>query len=103
MPALVLPLVAALGGVLINIVGTLVGRALLALGMGVVAYTGADTTLTWLKAQVLQNLQQIPPNLLSMLALMKVGVCINIMISAILVRMTINGLQSGTFKRWVLR
>lgn len=98
-----LPIAAAIGGVLVQIATTLAYRVLFGLGVGIATYTGVDATLTWLKSQAVSHLQDLPVEYLGILALLKVGVCINIVFSAIVVRMTLQGLQSGTFKRWVLR
>lgn len=95
--------VAAIGGMLINIVGTLAGRVLVALGIGVVTYTGMTTTLDWLKAGALSALSGLPFEVVGLLGFMKVGVCISIITSAIASRAIINGVSGDTFKRWVLK
>lgn len=93
--------VAALLGGLINIAGTLAGQVLIGLGISVVTYTGVDTSLGWLKTQALANITSLPPGLPALLSFMKVGVCISILSSAMVARMTLNGFTGGTFKRWV--
>ena len=97
-----LPIAAAIGGALINITASVVGRALVALGIGVATYTGIDVSMTWLESEALVYINQLPANYVAMLAMLKVGVCINIIFSAMMVRAALTGLQSGTFKRWVL-
>lgn len=94
---------AALGGVLINITATLVGRVFLALGLGVVSYSGVNASLEWLKAQALASFQNLPPEVVGMLSVMRVGQCISIVASAILARAVINGVQSDTVKKWVIK
>lgn len=94
---------AALAGAFINIAGTLAGRVLLSLGFGIVAYTGLNSTLSWLKTQAVSALSGLPAQALGMLATMKVGECISIIFSAILVRQILNGLTSDTLKRLVQR
>lgn len=89
-----------LGG-LIAMVPTLIGQILIGLGIGVATYTGVDTSLTWLKSLALSYFTALPPTVLGMLSLMKVGVCISMVASAIAVRLGINGMTSGTFKRWI--
>lgn len=95
--------VAAIGGMLINLVGSLVGRVLVALGMAVVTYTGVNATMESLKAQAVQSFLSLPPEVFGMLALMRVGQCISIVTSAIAARLLLDGLTSDTFKRWVLK
>lgn len=95
--------VAAIGGMLINLVGTLVGRVLVALGVSVVTYTGLNASLDALKAQAVASFSALPPEVLSMLSMMRVGQCISIVSSAIAARMLLNGLTGDTFKRWVYK
>jgi hypothetical protein len=97
-----LPIAAAVGGVLINITASIVGRVLVALGLGVATYVGVDVALNFLKSEALVWINQLPANLIAMLALMKIGVSLNIIFSATVARMAINGFQSGTFRRWTL-
>lgn len=93
--------IAALGGMLINLVGTLVGRVLIALGISVVTYTGVNASLEALKMQAISTFSALPPEVYSMLAMMRVGQCISIITSAIAARMLLDGLTGDTFKRWV--
>lgn len=95
--------IAAIGGMLINLVGTLVGRILIALGMSVITYTGMSASLDMLTSQAVSSFAALPPEVFSMLAAMKVGVSISIVTSAIAARMLLDGLQSDTFKRWALK
>lgn len=93
--------IAAIGGMLINIVGTLAGRVLVALGISVVTYTGLSATLDSLKNQAIANFAGLPPEVLGMLSMMRVGQCISIVSSAVAARLLLNGLTGDTFKRWV--
>lgn len=95
--------IAAIGGMLINIVGSLVGRVLVALGMAIVTYTGINASLDALKVQAITSFQALPPEVFGMLSIMKVGVAISIVTSAIAARLLLNGLTSDTFKRWTLK
>lgn len=99
MPALLL----ALGRLLIQIAGSMAGRVLLSLGIGVVTYRGIDTTMTWLKGRAVDSFLGLGPDVLGMLATLKVGEFINIVFSAMLARAVINGIQGGSFKRWVTK
>lgn len=95
--------IAAIGGMLLNLVGSLVGRVLLSLGLSVVTFTGIDLTLTWLKDQAATNAAALPADLLNLLAFLKVGECISIITSAVVVRMLMQSMTSGSIKRWVLK
>jgi len=95
--------VAAIGGMLINLVGTLAGRVLIALGIGVVTYTGLSTSLDWLKGQALAAFGGMPAEAVQLAAFLQVGTCISIVTSAIAARALINGISGDSFKRWVLK
>lgn len=96
-------LAAALLTGLIDIAGSLVGRVLLALGASVVTYTGFSSTLDWLKSSALGAIANLPPEVVGMLATLKVGTCISIIFSALLARMMLNGLQGDALKKWVTK
>lgn len=93
--------IAAIGGMLINLVGTLVGRVLIALGISVITYTGISTTLDFLKAQAIGAFAGLPPEVFGLLGILRVGQCISIVTSAIAAKMVIDGVTSDTFKKWV--
>lgn len=95
--------IAAIGGMLLNLVGSLVGRVLLALGLSVVTYTGVDVALSWLITQALASANTLPAELLQLLAFLKVGECISVITSAVAVRMLWQGMTSGSVKRWILQ
>lgn len=95
--------IAALLGGLISIVGTLIGKALVSLGIGIVVFKGIETTIDWAKESAVQSLFNLPAEITSLLAYMKVGNCINIVFSAMIVRMVLNGLTSDTVKRFIAK
>lgn len=95
--------IAAFLGGLINITGSIVGRVFVALGFGVVSYTGVNSSLTWLRQQALTSISALPPEVIGMLSTMRVGHCISIVTSAIVARSIINGVQSDTVKKWVIK
>jgi hypothetical protein len=93
----------ALGTLLINISTTLVGRVLLALGMGVATFTGMQATMGYIGMQFVEKVRLLPPEVIGMLGVMKLGVCVSVITSAIAVKLLMNGLTGDTFKRWVMR
>lgn len=93
--------IAAIGGMLINLVGTLVGRVLVALAISVVTYVGISASLDELKAQAIASFAALPPEMMSIISMMQVGKCISIVTSAIVARLVLNGLTGDTFKTWV--
>jgi len=94
-------IIAAIGGMLINLVGTMVGRVLIALGISVITYSGLSITLDWMKTQAVSALGGLPSEVIGMLSTMKVGVAISIVTSALLARQVLNGLTGDTMKKWV--
>jgi hypothetical protein len=94
---------AALGGMFLNIAGSLVLRVITSLGIGVVAYTGMSTTLDWLKGEIVSSASSLPADILGMMATMKVGASISIVFSAMVARLLINGMSGDTVKRWVTK
>lgn len=90
-------------GAFLNIIGSVVGRALVALGLGVVTFTGMNASLDWMRDQAVSSILQLDPQVVQLLGVLKVGTFISIISSAVAVRLLLNGVQSGTFKRWVLK
>lgn len=90
-------------GAFLNIIGSVVGRALVALGLGVVTFTGMNALLDWMRDQAVSSILQLDPQVVQLLGVLKVGTFISIISSAVAVRLLLNGVQSGTFKRWVLK
>lgn len=89
-----------LGG-LVKIAPTLVGQILISLGIGVATYSGLSASIDWLKSNFISAAMGLPPEVIGMLGLMKVGSCVSMLFSAMVIRMTIQGLTGSTFKRWV--
>lgn len=91
--------IAALGGMLLNLAGSLAGQVLISLGISVVTYVGVDTVLDKLKLNALEAFQGMPADLVALLSFLKVGVAISIITSAVAVRLGLSGL-SGAVKRF---
>lgn len=92
-----------LGTLLISIAGNFVLNALTKLGIGVVAYKGLDVTIGWLKSSAVTALVGLPPDVIGLLGVMRVGSCISLIFSAITVRLVSQGMTSGTVKKWVTK
>jgi hypothetical protein len=98
----------------VNFIGTIVYAALawairkgvldllLQLGIGVVAFAGTDTLLSWFRDQAVAGLQGLPAQTLSLLSFMKVGVAINIIFSAYVARFA-GDAAGGAIKRWQIK
>lgn len=94
---------AALIGGLVSAAGSMVGRVLIALGVSYVSYTGLNVLFSGIQSAVASNLSALPPGVIGLMGLLKVGTSINIIFSAITVRMTLGGLTGGAIKKAVLK
>lgn len=96
-------LVAALIGGLIQASVTIVGRILIALGVGFITYTGITILIDGIKSDVITNFQALDSQIVQILAVLQVDTAITMIFSAIAARLILNGLQSGAVKRMVLK
>lgn len=96
-------LLSTLLGGLITIAGSMAGRIAVALGFSLITYTGVSASLGWLKTQSIAAAMGLGPEIVGMLATMKVGQCINIVFSATVARLLLDGLNGDTVKRWVTK
>lgn len=87
--------IAALIGALVQAAGTLVGKVLLSLCIGFVTYTGVDASIDWAKAEFLSGLSGIPAAAVGLAGIMKVGVVVSMLTSAVTARLTLQGLAAG--------
>lgn len=96
-------LIALLLGGLVSSAGTIVGKVLVSLGFGYVTYSGLSVGLGWLRDQVVSGFVGMPPEPLQVLSALKVGSGLNVLLSALSVRLLLNGLTSDTVKKMVLK
>lgn len=87
--------VAAIIGGLIEAAGTLVGKVLVSLGIGYAVYTGVDVSIGWARDQLLASIAGLPADAIGIASALRVGVAISILTSALVLRMTFNGLAAG--------
>lgn len=92
---------AALMGALVSIAGSLVGRVLVSLGIGLAVFTGVDTSISWARDFAVQSILASSAQTVATASALKVGVCISILTSALVARMTLNGLTGGTISKMV--
>lgn len=90
-------------GAFIAAAPTLVGQVLVGLGIAAVTYTGINTSIDWLKTSAVVALMGLPPEVVGMLSLMKVGSCISMIFSALLIRLALTGMTSGVLKKMVTK
>lgn len=98
-----MPLLMALGGLLLNLVGSIAGRALLALGMGYVTYTGFDTAVGFLLQQIKDNMAGLPVEIVQFLAFLWVDKAIGMVFSAYAAAAAIRLASSGSLTKLVTK
>lgn len=96
-------LAAAILGALIQGAGTLIGRILIALGIGFVTYSGISILLDSIRADVISGFSGLPVLAYQIAAACKVDVAITMIFSAITARLVLKGLTGGSIKRMVLK
>lgn len=89
MPAL-FPLIAKF---LALVVSGLVFRALAALGFSYITYTGLNSVVGTIKSYVVGLFGSVPPDVVQILGLAKIDVAVNIMISAVIARLALAGMD----------
>lgn len=94
MPALV----AALAGMFLTIATSLVGRVLLALGIGYVTYKGIDASTTFLMNQIKDSMAGMPSEILNFLAFCWVDKAIGLIASTWTATAAMTGIGSGLTK-----
>lgn len=103
LPVLAASALGGLGTLLVYAVASGVGqgiaKVLLTLGVGFVAFQGADTLVQQNKDQVIQLLNLLPALAVQLIGVLKIGTCLNIMFSAMLMRLSLFGINEGVIKR----
>lgn len=94
---------AALLGGLVQAASSIVGRVLIALGIGYVSYTGINALLTWIKSQVVAYLVGAPGTVVAIMGLLKIDVAVSIIFSALAARLVLQGLTSDKVTKMVIK
>ncbi len=89
-------------GGLVSILGTLVGRVLTALAITYVSYSGLDVLIQNVKDAAFMSMGNMGV-LSGVVGMLKLGECLNVIVSAIVAKYTIAGLTNGTVTKMVLR
>src|SRR5881394_779133 len=94
---------AALWGALIPMLGSMVGQVLLSLGIGYLAYTGIDASITFAKVQFVASLGGLPAGAVGVLSVLKIGTAVSMLCSALLMRLTMAGMKNGAMRRMAVK
>jgi len=92
-----------LWGVLAMILPSLVGRVLLALGIGFISFTGLQVSMDFLYSQIQTTLQGMPSDILSFLGFLWVDKAICALFSAFTVSLAIKTATAGVIKKMVVK
>ena len=94
MPAILIPIAIFLG----KIVSSLVGRVLLALGLGVVTHIGFNSLMDLITAEVIDQFQGITADMAGLLIQLQVDKAMSVILSAYAVRWAIRAAMGATKK-----
>jgi len=89
-------------GGLVSILSSLVGRVLVALAITYVSYQGIDILIQSVKSSALASMGSMGV-LSGVVGMLKLGECLNVVISAVVAKYTIGGLTSGAVTKMVLK
>lgn len=96
--------IAALIGGLVQAASSMVGRVLVALGVGVVTFSGISLLLGAAKAAAWGYLNSAAASSIGQfLGLLQVGTCMNIWFSAFAAKAAISGLSGDNVKKWITK
>lgn len=91
-----MPLLPVLAKFLAMIVAGLVFRALASLGFAYITYTGLGSLVDTVKVHIVTMFGSVPPAVSAILGMAKIDIAINIIISAIVARLLLSGMDKVT-------
>lgn len=94
---------AAIWGAFLNVVQSIVGRVLLALGLGVATYYGLGSVVDDITSMGRNALISLPPDLKKILGLLRIGEVFSLYVSTVTIKLLYNGVTGGTVRRIVTR
>lgn len=97
MPGFIVAWLLALGPIFTNAIA----RVALAFGVGFAVYTGMDAVLDQVHSLALAQYGALPSAVVGMLGLMRVDQALNLILSAVAVRLTLEGLTGGGLRKLV--
>jgi hypothetical protein len=90
-------------GFLIEAVGTLAGRVMVALGIQVVTYYGFTAAINYGVSYITSSWVALPPIALQLLGTLRVAQDLAIIMGAISARLALKGLTADSLTFWVMR
>ncbi|MBP7645150.1 MAG: DUF2523 domain-containing protein [Comamonas sp.] len=92
-------LIASIWGGFLAIVQSIVGRVLLALGMGVITYYGFGSVINDLTSMGRLSLTSLPNELKQIFGLMRIGEIFSLYVSTVTIKLLYNGVTGGSITR----
>ena len=92
-----------LWGAFASVLQSLVGRILVALGISYISYKGIDTLLGSLKSAAFSYLSNVPPDLIGIIGLARIGESISVVCSALTAKYVIQGLTGGALTKMMIK
>lgn len=92
-------LLGSLWGAFLAIIGSIVGRVFLALGMAVITYVGFGAVIDELASFGKVSLTGMPDEIKKILGLLRVGEAFSMVASTVTIKMIYNGMQGGRTRR----
>lgn len=89
-------------GALASAMGSFVGRAVLALGIGTVTYTGISVSLNAMKSNLIGSVNSLPVDVLNLMGYLWVDKALTIIFSAVSISLSMK-LISGGIKKMVIK
>lgn len=91
---------AAIWGAVLSVIGSIVGRVMLALGLGLVTYLGFGSIISELTSYGNQSLLGLPEELKKIFGLLRIGEAFSLLTGTVTVKLVYNGMANGAIRRF---
>lgn len=95
--------VAAIVGGFLEVCSSLVGRVLVALGIGLVTYTGLNTGLNIFKEKMIASVNSAGTTAAGIIGVLQLDAALSVLLAAVALKMTLAGANSDVMKRWMVK
>lgn len=92
--------IGSIWGAFLGIIGTVVGRVAVALGIGLISYIGYGSIIQEITSYGKDALIGLPDELKQILGLLRIGESFSLLTGTVTVKMIANGMKNGTIKRF---
>lgn len=92
----------ALVGALAGAMGSFIGRAIIALGIGTITYTGLSVAIASFKTSVITSVSSLPSDAVALVGYLWVDKALSIIFSAVVIALSMR-LIGGSLKKMVIK